>query len=72
MKKQKWIMTRKGEVVNIFDNREDAVKYFIELLIQTLNDFEKQNKPCEFDYSFIIPQTEFKPVLERESFLSLI
>ena len=72
IKKQNWILIRNGKVRNIFKNRREAVKYFKEILEQTLKDFEKQDKTDEYDYSFKIPETEFKPVEERKSYLSLI
>ncbi len=71
-KEQKWIEIRNGEVRNVFKNREDAVKHFKALLKQTLKDFDKQDKPCEYDYPIKIPQIEIKPVDERESYLSLL
>ncbi len=72
IKKEFWILIRKGEVRNVFPNREEAVKYFVELLEQTLKDFKKQKKPIGFDYPIKIPETEIKPVEWRESHLSLL
>ena len=72
MRKQNWILTRNGEVTNVFKSRKDAVKYFKELLEQTLKDFEKQDKSDEYDYSFKLPETEIKPVEERKSYLGLL
>ena len=37
----KWVLIRKGEVRNVFDNRKEAVKHFKELLKQTLKDYDK-------------------------------
>ncbi len=71
-KKQCWILIRNGEVRNVFKNRREAVKYFIELLEQTLKDFEKQDKHDRYDYPIKIPETEIKPVEWRESYLSLL
>ncbi len=69
---QSWILIRDGEVRNTFKNRREAVKHFKELLKQTLNDFEKQDKTDEYDYPMKIPETEIKPVEERKSYLSLL
>lgn len=68
----KWILIRKGEVRNVFDSRRDAVKYFKEILKQTLKDFDKQDKTDEYDYPISIPEMEIKPVKEREAYLSLL
>jgi len=68
---QSWILIRNGEVRNTFKNRKEAVKYFKELLEQTLKDFKNQDKSDEYDYPIKIPETEIKPVEERESYLGL-
>jgi len=68
----KWVLIRKGEVRNVFDNRKEAVKHFKGLLKQTLKDFEKQDKTDEYDYPISIPEMEIKPVEEREAYLSLL
>lgn len=67
-----WILIRNGEVRNIFENRKEAVKYFKELLKQTLKDFDKQDKTDEFNYPIKIPEIEIKPVEWREAYLSLL
>ena len=67
-----WIFIRNGEVRKIFKNRKEAVKYFKELLKQTLKDFDKQDTIDEYDYPIKIPQTEIKPIEEREAYLSLL
>ncbi len=74
MKKQiKWVLIRDGEVRNIFENREEAIKHFKELLKHTLKDFDRQdNKKYGYDYSILIPKIEIKPVEEREAYLSLL
>ncbi len=71
-KKQSWILLRNGEVRNVFKNRKEAVKYFKELLEQTLKDFKKQDKSDEYNYPIKIFETEIKPVEWRESYLSLL
>ena len=71
-KEQHWILIRNGEVRNVFNNRREAIKYFKELLKQTLKDFDKQDKNDEYDYPFKIFETKIKPVDERELYLSLI
>lgn len=71
-KERNWVLIREGEVRNVFKNRKEAVKHFKELLKQTLQDFEKQDKLDEYDYSIKIPEIEIKPVSKRESYLSLI
>ncbi len=70
--KQEWILIRNGEVRNVFENRKEAVKHFIELLQQTLKDFEGQDKSDQYDYKIKIPEIEIKPIKEREAFLSLL
>jgi len=70
-KEQNWILIRDGEVRNIFKNRREAVKYFKEVLKQTLSDYEKQDKSDEYDYPIIISKIEIKPMEERESYLGL-
>lgn len=68
----KWILIRDGEVRNVFENRKEAVKYFKDLLKQTLKDFEKQDKTNEYDYPIKIPAIEIKPIELREAYLSLL
>lgn len=70
--KAKWILIRKGEVRNIFQNRKQAVKHLKELLKQTLKDFDNQDKTNEYDYPILIPEIEIKPVEEREARMSLL
>ena len=67
-----WILIRNGEVRNVFKNRREAVKHFKELLLRTLQDFEKQDKSDEYDYPILIPKIEIKPINTRESYLSLL
>jgi len=67
-----WICVRNCEVIKIFKDRKEAVKYLKELLKQTLKDFDKQDTSNEYDYSITIPQIEFYPIKEREAFLSLL
>lgn len=67
-----WIFIRNGEVRKIFKDRKEAVKYFKELLKQTLKDFNKQDTSDEYDYPIKIPQMEMKPIEEREAHLSLL
>jgi hypothetical protein len=70
--KTNWICVRNTEVIKIFKDRKDAVKYFKELLKQTLKDFDKQDTSDEYDYPITIPQIEFYPIKEREAYLSLL
>ena len=70
--KPNWIAVRNYEVIKIFKDRKEAVKYFKELLKQTLKDFDKQDKSDEYDYPITIPQIEFYPIKEREAYLSLL
>ena len=72
IKEQLWLFIRDGEVRAVFENRIKAIEYFKELLKQTLQDFEDQDKNNVFDYSIIIPRTEIKPVEKREPYLSLL
>lgn len=67
-----WIFVRDGEVRNVFKDRREAVRYFKELLHQTLKDFDNQDSHDEFDYPIKISEMEIKPVDKRESFLSLL
>ena len=67
-----WILIMNGEVRNVFENRKKAVKYFKELLKQTLKDFETQDETDEYDYPMKIHEIEFKPIDGRESYLSLL
>ena len=67
-----WVYIRNGKVRKVFNNRKEAVKYFKELLKQTLKDFDKQDKRDDYDYPFTIMEQTIKPVDERESYLSLI
>ncbi len=71
-KKQNWIAVRNYEVIKIFKDRKDAVKYFKEMLKQTLKDFDKQDVSDEYDYQITIPQIEFYPIKEREAYLGLL
>ena len=70
--KEKWIYLREGEVRHTFEDRKEAVKYFKELLKQTLKDFDRQDRIDEYDYPIIIPLQEFKSIKERDSSLSLL
>lgn len=67
-----WILIRNGEVRNVFKNRKEAVKYFKEILKQTLKDFDKQDEIDEYDYAIKIPETKFVPLDIRAVHLSLI
>lgn len=68
-KEQQWILIRDCEPNGIFKNRKEAVKHFKETLKQVLKDFENQDKSDEFDYPIKIPEIEYKPLKERESYL---
>lgn len=70
-KYSKWIFVRDGIVQKVFNDRKEAVKYFKELLEQTLKDFKTQDKTDEFTYEIIIPKIEIKQIEERESYLGL-
>lgn len=69
MTKEYWILLRDGKVQNVFEDRKKAVEHLKEILIQTLKDFEKQDKSNEYDYKIIIPETIFMPVSGREAYL---
>jgi len=71
-KKNKWVLIRNGEVRFVFKDRREAVKYFKELLNQTLKDFDKQDKIDEYDYPIKVIGFEIKPVEERQAHLSLL
>jgi len=66
-----WVLTRNGEVRNVFDSRKKAVKHLKEMLQQTLTDFRIQDKSDEYDYEINIPETKIYPVEERPSYLSI-
>ena len=68
----KWIFLRNNEVRMIFNNRKEAIKYFKDLLKQTLKDINKQDKTDECDYEIEIPLMQFREVNERSADLSLI
>lgn len=68
----KWIYLRNDKVRMVFNNRKEAIKYFKDLLKQTLTDFDKQDKTNEFTYPILIPLQEIKPIEEREAYLSLL
>jgi len=70
-KEQNWIFIRNGEVRKVFKNRKEAIVYLKKLLKQSLKDFDKQDKSDEYNYPIKIPETEIKPVEERESYLGL-
>ncbi len=56
-KKEKyWIATRNNQIQRIFRNRKEAVKWLKDLLKQTLEDFENQDKTDEFDYPISIKE----------------
>lgn len=68
----KWVFIRAGEVGQVFNSRKDAIKYFKEMLTQTLKDFHNQDKSDEYDYRIHIPEMRFVPVVERRAEFSLI
>jgi len=70
--KKQWVYLRDGEVKGIFANRKEVVKYFKEVLKQTLKDFDNQDKTDEFDYLIIIPFQEFKPMDIRPASFGLL
>ena len=69
--KANWIAVRNYEVIKVFRDRKEAVKYLKALLKQTLKDFDKQDTSDEYDYPITIPQIEFYPIKEREAYLGL-
>jgi hypothetical protein len=70
--KSKWIFIRNDEVRYVFNNRKEAIRYFKDLLKQTLKDFDKQDKTDEYTYPILIPKMEIKPIEIREAYLSLL
>jgi len=77
-KKQKdyeryWVFRRKESVRAVFKDRKEAVKYFKEMLKQTLKDFENQDKfNCGYDYKIEIPYMVFEEIDYRDSDMSLL
>jgi|26BtaG_2_1085354.scaffolds.fasta_scaffold03248_5 hypothetical protein len=69
----KWILIRNGEVTNIFESREYAIKHYKTMLKQTLKDLKNQDKKgaTGYDYSIKKPEIEIKPIKEREAYLGL-
>jgi len=67
----KWIAYRDGEAIAFFENRMEAVKWFKEMLKQTLKDFEKQDKTDEFDYNIEVRRLLIEPIKQRPSYLGL-
>lgn len=72
LKEGKWIAYREGDACGVFDNRKEAVKWFKELLKQTLKDFGKQDKTDEYDYSINLPHLLIEPIKQREAYLGLL
>lgn len=68
---QKWIAYREGEAIGVFENRKEAVKWFKEMLQQTLDDFDKQDKTDEFDYNIDVKRLLIEPIKQRKSYLGL-
>lgn len=66
-----WVFVRYGQVEGVFSNRKEAVRYFKEMLKQTLKDFDKQDKTDEYNYSITIPEMKFLPIKLRDASLSL-
>lgn len=66
-----WIYIREEKVREVFDNREKAVAYFKEMLLQTLKDFKNQDKNKEYDYPIVFPAIKIIPIKKREPFLGL-
>lgn len=71
MGNQKWVAYREGEVIGIFKDRKESIKYLKELLTQTLKDFENQDKTDEFDYKIDLRRITIEPIKKRESYLGL-
>ena len=67
----KWIIIRKGEVVGVFQNRQEGIKHFKEMLKQTLKDLDTQDKTNQYDYMIKFPETIIKPLEERKAYLGL-
>lgn len=67
----KWVEVRDGEVINVFQNRGEAIKYFVSALKETIKEFKPQIKSKIYDYSIEIPQIKIKPVFGREAGLGI-
>lgn len=67
----RWVAYREGDACGVFENRKKAVKWFKDLLKQTLKDFEKQDKTDEFDYPIEIKRIIIEPIKQRKAFLGL-
>ena len=68
----KWVYILEGEPANVFENRKEAVKFFLKMLEQTAQDFQGQAITDEYDYSIKIPAQEFKPLRTRTTDMSLL
>lgn len=68
---EKWIAYRNGSPCGVFENRKEAVKWFKELLKETLKNFDKQDKTDEYDYNIEIKSIIIEPIKLRPSYLAL-
>ena len=66
-----WIMVRNNEVVGVYNNRKEAIKHLKQMLKQTLEDINKQDKSDEFDYHIEIPHLTIEQIKKREGYLGL-
>jgi len=64
-----WLATRDGIPCGSFDSREKAISWLKKILRQISTDFDKQDKPCEFDYPVDIKGIKIKQYEEREPYL---
>jgi hypothetical protein len=71
-KTRPWIAFRTGEPCQVFESREEAVKWFQGLLKQTLSDFECQvSEGCGYCYPIEIKHLLIRQVDLREESMGL-
>jgi hypothetical protein len=68
---ENWIVLRDDEPVASFKTREKAIGWLKSALKQTLSDFDKQDKPCEYDYNVEIKKINIRRVIQRKYYLGI-
>jgi phenolic acid decarboxylase len=69
--KSVWVCYRNDYVIEVFNTRQEGIKYLKKLLNQTLRDINKQDKSNEYNYQVKFPAIELTRVICRESYLGL-
>jgi len=71
MKNKKWVAIRNNEICGVFENRKEVIRWFKELLNQTLKDCKNQDKTDEYDYPIEVYPIKIFPFEQRSTFLGL-